>query len=271
MKISSKDFYGGLRSVLAAPMKAAGFSVLKGGMLGWSRPHGEGYTNLWFQCDKWGWSERWGSRFTLEFRRGPEPGAGGAGLMTAERIGHLLEGFDSYDGLRLRNNAVIARLPGTLAGQAVVARLPDGSEYMAEGYVVSQEKLELAHDLWLHYHSAQDVQDWAAYFEQNMAALVSLYEDSRRSPLGEARARFNRALGAAQSAQEFGEKIALLEDYAASEPVRYWKAMGEYWLAQAKNQHLGAGLKAAPPRWDDLREPGLIAKFPAGELGPATR
>jgi len=110
--VTSKQFYQELRSVLAPLMEADGFKRMSQGGLGWTKPCITEHLFLWFQCNKWGWSEVWGSTFTLEFQLAPEAGDAMTFKGRRERIGDLLEGFQELDELRLMNNAIIERLPG---------------------------------------------------------------------------------------------------------------------------------------------------------------
>jgi len=70
-----------------------------------------------------------------------------------ERIGYLLEGFPELDELRVRSNAVIARLPGTREGRLVERALPDGRSIVLSGAKADAERAIYGRDIWLHYHS----------------------------------------------------------------------------------------------------------------------
>src|SRR5687767_13430130 len=103
-------------------MAQQGFKPMKGARPGWIASRPKGYLALWFQCDKWGWDEDWGSKFTAEFQLTDEPDGAMTLAGRSERIGYLLEGFPDLEVLRLRNNAIIERLPGTIRGLAVTDR-----------------------------------------------------------------------------------------------------------------------------------------------------
>lgn len=234
--VTSKLLYQGLRTVLVPPMKNAGFKRMKGGQLGWTRRSGSEHLFFWFQCDKWGRSEAWGSRFTLEFQMAP----GADDVMTLkgrfERIGHLLEGFAELDELRRRNNAIIERLPGTLNGQVVKGTIGDGIDFVAEGFVVDNEPAVYGRDLWMNYYSMNDVNEWARYFEMKLLHFIDLFEGQERSPQGLARDRFNMMMGQVQAAKELSGKISKLESYIGTEADAYFRSEAERWLAYAREK-----------------------------------
>jgi len=233
-KVSSRAFYHELRAVLGPLMKRAGFKVLGGGRLGWARQGSAGCLMLWFQCDKWGWSERWGSTFTLEFQLAQQP----ADAMTLrgrfERVGYVLEGFEALDELRARNNAVVGRLPGTLADEAVVNVLEDGTEAVVLGHRVDAARAIYGRDIWMNYHTLEDVREWARYFERNLLDFVALFEHERRSAEGMARIRFDRMMARIQSESDLAAKTAIFGEYIAGEPDAHFRAAAEHWLAHAR-------------------------------------
>ena len=237
MKVSSRDLYKELRLVLSPIMKAAGFKTVKGGMPVWERPSQDGHLGVWFECDKWGWNARWGSSFAVGFTTFSQPGQGGK-CVRNERLGYLLEGFDEYDQLRLRSNAVIARLPGTLNNQLVLGHTRDGRDYVIEGHRARTDPLVLGEDVWLNYYSLEDAQDWAAFFGAGLLRFVAIYEDGTRSELGQGRVRFNQALGAVQSLgmDQQARRLEILEQFIRDEPTEYWKSTGAFWLEEVRNK-----------------------------------
>jgi len=230
MKITSKMLYQELRSVLAPLMKLSGFKTTKGGMLGWKRPTTGGYLSLWFQCDKWGWNERWGSQFVLQFSIASEPSDAMTPTGRFERIGFLLEGFEELDELRIKNNSVIEHLPGTINHQLVTGILHDGSEYIAEGYKVDNQKAIYGRDIWLNYYSIEDVRDWAHYFEKNLLNYVSLFENEIRSEQGKARVRFDQMMSNVQRTKDVKDKMHIFEGYIESETDEEFSTDAVKWL-----------------------------------------
>lgn len=232
MKITSKILYRELRSMLGPVMKDAGFGGLKGGYLGWSRPAAGGHLALWFQSDKWGWNDLWGSRYTVEFHMAPEVADVLSGKGRRERLGYVLEGFAELDELRLWNNSVIAKLPGTVNGRWVTSRLPDGTEVMVEGYKVDPDKAVYGRDIWLNYYSLDDIGMWGEYFKQRLLRFIALFEHETLSPEGEANRRFHKMMGRVQGAREPQEKSAILEEFIITESDVHYRVAAEYWLKE---------------------------------------
>jgi hypothetical protein len=230
VKITSRILCRELRDQLGPTMKGAGFKNLKGGVPGWLRPAAGGHLALWFQADKWGWSELWGSRFTVEFQITPEPGDAMTGKGRSERIGYLLEGFAELDELRLNNNSVIEKLPGTVNGRLAVTKVDDGTELVVEGYKVDPDKAVYGRDLWMHYYSLDDVHMWGDYFTHKLPRFISLFENETRSAEGEASIRFHRMMGRVQSSKELLEKAAILGEFIKTENDAHYRAAAEHWL-----------------------------------------
>jgi len=231
MKVSSRDLYRELRSALAPVMKGAGFRPLKGSQLGWTRTGDSGTLIVWFQVNKWGWNERWGSTFTVEFQMAPPGALPMSGHGRRQRLGYLLEGFPELDELRLRNNAVIAMLPGTLAGQVVMATLPDGKPFVKEGFLADPAPAVYGRDIWLNYQSLEDARWWGGYFAAKMLRFVSLFENETLSAQGQASARFHAAMGSVQRAKSIEEKAAILEEYLRTETDAHYQAGARQWLS----------------------------------------
>ena len=204
-------------------MKQAGFRRLRSG-LGWIRDRPAGPLIVWFQANKWGWEERWGSKFTVEFMAAPPGAPPMGGIGRRERIGYLLEGFPELDELRRRNNAVIERLPGTLAAEA-----PEQN-----GFTADPEPAVYGRDIWLNYYSLEDVRWWAAYFAEKLPQFLSLFENETRSAQGQASRRFHQALGEVQNTPGLEAKAAVLEEYIRIETDPHYRAAARHWL-----EHLG--------------------------------
>lgn len=230
MKITSKILYREIRAAVGPMMLDAGFKNLQGSSLGWVRPAASGHSALWFQCDKWGWDALWGSRFTVEFQMAPQPEDMLSGRGRRERIGHLLEGFEELDELRMRNNSIIENLPGAIDGRWVTNRLPDGTEVLVEGYKVDPEKAVYGRDIWLHYYSLDDVRMWGDYFKRKLPRFIALFENEIRSSQGAANLRFHKMMGRVQNAKELPEKAAILEQYIKEESDPHYRSGAGYWL-----------------------------------------
>ena len=202
-------------------MKTAGLRRLTSG-LGWTRDSAAGQLIVWFQVNKWGWNDRWGSNFTLEFQLAPPGALPMSGHGRRERIGYLLEGFAELDELRQRNNAIIARLPGTLAGEVP----------LQNGFTADPEPAVYGRDLWLNYYAIDDARSWAAYLTEKLPRFLSLFENETRSEAGQASARFHRALGRMQNTRVIEAKAAILEEYVRTEKDPHYRAAAKHWLAQ---------------------------------------
>jgi len=167
MKVTSKLLYKTLRDVMAPTLQDAGFRRTTGGMPGW---HREGVT-FWFQCEKYGWWDDWGSSFTLEFQRGEagsEPGMGS--MLTRRRYFELLD-RDELEQVRLENNRVIESLPGTSKGAAVFVPDDEGGQVCIEGHVPADEYAN-GEDIWLHFYTVGDVEGWGQFFDDRILRLV---------------------------------------------------------------------------------------------------
>lgn len=227
MKISCRDLYAALRPELAPVLQALGFTRAKESRLGWQRCAATGRVAVFFQCDKWGWDELWGARFTVEFERS-DPQA--QSVERVDRIGYLLEGFPELDELRRRNNAIIERLPGTTGGKLVVTRLPDGTDVVAIGERVDPEPAVYGRDVWLNYHSMEDAGQWAGYFRHNLVRFISLFEDGVLSEQRRARMRFDAFASRVQACRDVAERARMIEEYARTETDPHFAAGAQQWL-----------------------------------------
>jgi hypothetical protein len=238
--VTSKQLYQELRSVLAPLLKREGFKSMKGGRLGWTRPTNEGHLFFWFQCNKWGWDQIWGSAFTLEFQVAPEAGDAMSLKGRFERIGYLLEGFEELDEIRRKNNSVIERLPGTKNGRVVKGTLPDGTEFIAQGFVVDPETAIYGRDIWMNYYSLEDAKEWGHYFEKKLLRFIELFESQKLSLQGCARDRFHKAMARVQAAKELSEKTQILAEYVSTETDLHYRSGAEHWLAEARRKGANA-------------------------------
>jgi hypothetical protein len=223
-------------------MKREGFNNLKRSSLGWTRKAANGHLFLWFQCDKWGWTDNWGSTFTLEFQLAPKPTDAMTMLGRRERIGHLLEGFEELDELRIRNNLVIERLPGALDGRWLTKAMEDGTQIVVEGYKIDPDKAIYGRDVWMNYYTLEDVRNWASYFERKLSRFISLFENEIRSEEGKANIRFHQMMGRVQNARELQDKASILEEFIRTEQDSHYRSGAIRWLDQIKK------IKAGTPR-----------------------
>jgi hypothetical protein len=246
MPVKAKALFNELHTAIKPVMTAHGFVPEKEGHRGWVRETAAGYSMLRFQADKWGWNERWGGRFTLEFQMAASPEMAYTLAGRFERIGYVLEGFEALDLIRLHNNAVIGRLPGTLGGHLVATLLPDGTEFISEGFRVAPQKAVYGHDIWMHYYTLDDVREWARFFAAHLPRFAEMFEHEIRSAEGAARVRFNAMMARVQALprQEAQAKEALLQDYVRTEADPEFKAAAKHWLKTLR-ELLGPGHGAA--------------------------
>lgn len=238
--IKSKQLYQVLRAAWAPFAKQAGFKAMKGTSLGWTRETDKGHLFFWFQADKWGWDEVWGSKFTLEFQRVADAkdvfSLGGTQQGKRARIGYLLEGFPELDELRIMNNTVIEKMPGTVQGLVVWAE-HGGKKFVAQGCAVDPEPAIYGQDIWLHYYSQEDVERWAKYLAEKMPRFIDIFENDIKSAQGLARGRFDAMMGEMQSASDPVQKAQILSDYQSSETEPYFKSSAEFWLEALKKKY----------------------------------
>ncbi len=238
MNITPKTVYRELHAALDPLMKQHGFSNIKTdlGFPGWTRQsRPPSHSSVWFQCDKWGWDENWGSKFTLEFEEAPAPFTPTA-QNKRERIGYLLEGFAELDELRIRNNSVIERLPGTLNGSLVTVPCDDGSEIVVTGERIDTGKAVYGRDIWLNYYSVEDVRAWASYFTGNLLRFIDIFESGMKNQEGKARERFNQMMSAVQRTNSLTEKANILARFIGSETDATFKANAATWQDALHNK-----------------------------------
>lgn len=233
-KVDSKLFYREMRAALGPLMRANGFKSLKGTQLGWMRPSGDEWVLLWFQCDRWGWDAQWGSKFTVEFQQVAQLEQAFDLVHRRERIGFVLEGYEALDEIRRMNNAVIERLPGTLAGSALTAPGGEGRAMLLLGERVDPEKSVYGRDVWMNYYSLDEVRAWAAWFEQHLPGFVDLFEHERYSTQTLARQRFHAMMARVQATPDLDAKIAMLREHVAAETDSHYRSATEYWLDEAR-------------------------------------
>jgi hypothetical protein len=227
--------YRELRSLLAPVMKRHGFKRLKSGYLGWVRTTAQGELTFWFQSNKWGWNDAWGSTFTVDFEFVPSPiDSSSARKPRQQRIGYLLEGFEELDELRRMNNLVIQKLPGTMRREWVTRRLPDGTDLLVDGYKTDPEKAVYGRDVWLNYHSTEDVRAWAAYFGEKLPRFISLFENEVRSEVGQTVDRFHHVLGEVQRAPTVTAKAAILRQYISAEQDQHCQSAAKHYLKRVE-------------------------------------
>jgi hypothetical protein len=172
MALNSKALYGLLREGLGPAFEGAGFSPLKErGLVAFSRPQGVDSLVCWFQADRHGWEDLWGSSFTLEFQLGPEATPGAGNMLKRRRYSRLLAP-GAREELRAINNTVIASLPGTEQGATVSISDDSGEDIVVIGVVTTRVPYHADDDIWMRYRSADHVDLWVQFLAQHVGAVA---------------------------------------------------------------------------------------------------
>jgi len=227
-KITPKKYYSIIQSTVETALFETCSRLKRGGRLGWLRTFNGAEITVWFQLDKWGWDPVWGSKFTVEFCKASS-GTADFSVAGMERLGYLLEGYGELDELRKLNNQVIQSLPGTRDGLLKISKA-DGHEVVLSGVQPDCGESLLGYDLWLSFYSEEDIRMWGGYFRDHLPAFAERFAKDERSPLGQARVRFNVAIGKVQDCWKVEDRIAILEAYCAAEPEAEFRGMAEAWL-----------------------------------------
>jgi hypothetical protein len=161
MKISSKQLYSRIKDNIQAEMKERGYKRTKGGMLGWYRPHLNNYIVLWFQCDKWGWQQDWGSKFTIEFQFS-DSNEIAVGTISRMRVPYML-GDDDLEIMRERNDSIIKSSEGYKNGGLSTIEVK-GVVIPLLGKLLSEQPYNRNFDPWFDYYNVEDIDYWSKFF-----------------------------------------------------------------------------------------------------------
>jgi hypothetical protein len=171
VKILAKHVHATLGSELSAALESLQFTRIRGSTFAWSHAVSGQHLSVWAQCDKYGWEPEWGSTFALEFQVAPSPGIATGSIFQRQRLAHLLEPAE-LEAMRALNNEIIAQLPGSAAGSAVVVTEPDGFEVTIVGYRTASVPYSRGMDVWMHYHSVGHVMQWALWLRDLLPRLL---------------------------------------------------------------------------------------------------
>jgi hypothetical protein len=235
--VKSSELYKTLRQVLSPLMKELGFSKMQGTTLGWARPFQNNFSMIWFQCDKWGWNNVWGSSFTVNFCLAPAMKDAFTLKGRHARIGYLLEGFPELDVLRKMNNEIICRLPGTNYKKQNIKDIPlEVQIFLITSYNEDNEPAIYGRDIWLHYYSIEDAMSWANYFKTNLQQFASVFENDIKSEIGLGRVRFDKMICEVQQSSDIHKKVDILSNFIAIESDEVWKKSAITYLESAQNK-----------------------------------
>ena len=178
-KILARDLYKILRLGLGDEMKALGFRRTKATSLGWNMAAGGDFVSLWFQVEKYGWFDDFGSSFTLEFQRGPDPSAGTSALSDRERFHRLLTPQQS-EVVRALNNEVITSLPAPGPSSIFSMLAPEVQAAFLIPYKVAVTPYEPGRDVWMHYFTGRQAEGWAVFLQSAMSGMIDRFTANRR-------------------------------------------------------------------------------------------
>lgn len=174
MKVTSKDMYRILREALAPGLKSAGFKRTPGGMLGWYKPIDGRNLSFWFQYDKYGWFQDFGSKVTLELQIADDPRPGHGGLLSRKRFATFLTDSE-LELVRALNNEVILSLPAPSPSNPVFLLDEEGQRWFMSDYQLHIAPYVTGQDVWLHYFTPQQVETWAAFFKDRILHIADAF------------------------------------------------------------------------------------------------
>lgn len=161
--MKSSDVYRILRDRFSDEMKRLGWFRGRGGVPNWFIPFGDEYALCWFQAGtRPGWNDYWGSEFTMEFQVAEYAEWGYGGVDRRRRFGELL-GQKDLDEIRTRQNEIIRSLVRPPTDYKFLSGVPSEDEWLWERFEVISEPYSSEHDIWLRYHSSEDVDRWGAF------------------------------------------------------------------------------------------------------------
>ena len=141
-------------------------------MLGWYKAHEANFIVFWFQCDKWGWEDDWGSKFTIEFQVSDSNEIASGSMVKRARVPYLLSDSD-LELVRENNNSIIESLPGFKnEGQTYIEA--EGEKILLFGKDKANIPYDKAHDIWFDYYSYEDINLWASFFINRIAIFEQI-------------------------------------------------------------------------------------------------
>jgi hypothetical protein len=178
MTISSRDLYRHLTAGTADAFGRLGFRHDKASRLSYKKPHDTQLLTIWFQADRYGWEDSWGSQFTMEFQLGIDADPGSASIASRSRYAHLLSPR-ALEEVRQLNNRVILMLPGTIANQSIAVADDKGDEVVIVGARVEASPYAQGQDVWMRYYSASDIEMWSVFLCAQLPELVAKFIATR--------------------------------------------------------------------------------------------
>jgi hypothetical protein len=132
------------------------------GMLGWYKPHDTEFLTFWFQCDKWGWDDDWGSKFTIEFQVSNTCEIATGNMLKRERVPFMLSTEDLNIMIE-KNNTIILNMPGYINTKQTYVEV-EGEKVLILGKEVNKDMNNIGQDHWFEYYNYSDIDFWASFF-----------------------------------------------------------------------------------------------------------
>lgn len=176
MKILSKDVYKIFRDALASTLKDAGFKRLSCGTLGWTKPVGNRHLIISFECDKYGWSQDFGSMvtFTFELSDAPRSNSGYVNFLNIGLISNLLPDSE-LELIRKLNNDVTLTLPKPSPTHPVHSYDEISKKWFMIKYKPRLEPYKNNETVWLHYFTVEQIQTWGIFFNERILRMVDTF------------------------------------------------------------------------------------------------
>lgn len=168
-KVLSRDVHRVMRGAFEPVLRPLGFMrTPRASWCSYTIERTGGWQTCWVQLNAWGWKPIVGSALTLEVQlaNDPEPGQGGRGRRM--RWTHLSTPADLLEA-RVRQEAIARSVPPLPPDDAELAE--DGR--LLDNYLGKLDaEWDPGLDVWLRYHRAADVEQWAEFFARRLPAML---------------------------------------------------------------------------------------------------
>ena len=174
--MQSTEAYRVVREVVGPWCRVQGFRRTKSAFPGWYKPVTDRFLVFWFQCDKRGWDNFAGSKFTVEFQLGSEPGIGT--MRVGENRKRLPQFLDNKELEKMREiqNNVILRLRRPPSNHPALHISPEISAVYLEKFKPDTKPYKSSDDIWLRYYTDRDVKRWAEFVLAQLPLIVARFE-----------------------------------------------------------------------------------------------
>lgn len=151
--MKASEVYKEIRTAIEPWCKENGLNRLRQSIKAWHKPLGDRTLILWFETNKYGWSESLGSSFYVEFQLAKTEDIGAFGKGTfRKRLSYFFSDEERPHLWQVRNN-VVAKLP--LINE-------DNELYSLKELDMANEirDFDMKGDFWFRYYDAEDVRAW---------------------------------------------------------------------------------------------------------------